>query len=336
MADGKKQVLLSGIQPSGKLTIANYIGAIRNWLEFQQEYDCYFILVDLHAITTRQDPKKLLDRCYEFLALYVATGLDPEKSNIFVQSHVHGHSELAWILNCFTYMGELGRMTQFKDKSKDKGENVSAGLFNYPVLMAADILLYDTDLVPVGQDQKQHLELTRDIAMRFNNIYGDALVVPDGYYPKVGAKITKLQDPSSKMDKSDENPNNSIFLLDEADEVRKKIKRAVTDSGRDVVYDEERAGIANLMSIYSSITGEGLKEIEEKYKGKGYGDFKGDLGEVVVEFLKPVQERYRSIIADRDGLAKMLARNAARASERAEKMIDRLHEVLGFIPARSG
>ncbi len=328
----KKKVLLSGIQPSGNLMIGNYIGAIRNWASLQEEYDCLFVLVDLHAITVRQDPEDLLRRCYEFIALYLACGLDPVKNTIFVQSHVPAHAELAWILNCYTQIGELNRMTQFKDKAKKHEGNVNVGLFDYPVLMAADILLYGADLVPVGEDQKQHLELTRDVAIRFNNLYGDVLTVPEPYIPEVGARIMSLQDPTAKMSKSDANASNYVALLDQPDLIRKKIKRAVTDSGREVRYDESRPGISNLMSINSCITGRSFAELERDYEGKGYGDFKADLAEIVVEFLQPIQERYRDILADEGRLAALLRDGAERARVRSRVILEKVHRAIGFIP----
>jgi tryptophanyl-tRNA synthetase len=331
-AEAKKKVLLSGIQPSGNLMIGNYIGAIKNWASLQEEYDCLFVLVDLHAITVRQDPKELLRRCYEFIALYLACGLDPVKNTIFVQSHVPAHAELAWILNCYTQTGELNRMTQFKDKAKKHESNVNVGLYGYPVLMAADILLYGADLVPVGEDQKQHLELTRDVAIRFNNLYGDVLTVPKPYIPKVGARIMSLQDPTAKMSKSDANANNYVALLDPPNLIRKKIKRAVTDSGREVRYDESRPGISNLMSINSCITDKSFEELESDYEGKGYGDFKVDLAEIVVDFLQPIQERYGEILEDEGKLAALLRDGAERASSRSKVILERVHEAIGFIP----
>jgi tryptophanyl-tRNA synthetase len=331
-SEANKKVLLSGIQPSGNLMIGNYIGAIKNWAGLQEEYDCLFVLVDLHAITVRQDPEELLRRCYEFIALYLACGLDPVKNTIFVQSHVPAHAELAWILNCYTQTGELNRMTQFKDKAKKHEGNVNVGLYGYPVLMAADILLYGADLVPVGEDQKQHLELTRDVAIRFNNLYGEVLTVPEPYIPKVGSRIMSLQDPTAKMSKSDANANNYVALLDPPSLIRKKIKRAVTDSGREVRYDESRPGISNLMSINSCITGRSFAELESDYEGKGYGDFKVDLAEIVVEFLQPIQERYKEILEDEQKLAALLRDGAERARKRSQAILERVHEAIGFIP----
>lgn len=333
MSKNGKPVILSGIQPSGAMTLGNYIGAIRNWVALQQDHDCLFMLVDMHSITVRQDPAALRQRCLEFLSLYIACGIDPDKNVLFVQSHVPQHAELAWVLNCFTYMGELNRMTQFKDKSQRHAENINAGLYSYPVLMAADILLYQTQQVPVGEDQKQHLELTRDIAMRFNNVYGPVFVVPEPYIPKVGARVMSLQDPTAKMSKSDANTNAYISLLDEPDLVAKKIKRAVTDSGSTIAWDPAvRPGVANLMSIYSAITGQTLGEIETAYAGKGYGAFKSDLAEITVNFIKPVQERYRAVYDDQQGLARILRQGAEKAQARSQKTLDAVHAALGFLP----
>ena len=332
----RKPVILSGIQPSGHLMIGNYLGALKNWVAMQDDHDCLFMLVDLHAITVRQDPQELRKRCYDFVALYMACGIDPEKSTIFAQSHVPAHAELAWVLNCYTYMGELNRMTQFKDKSKKHEQNINAGLFAYPVLMAADILLYQADKVPVGADQKQHLELTRDVAQRFNEVYGDTFVVPEAYIPPTGARIMSLQEPENKMSKSDANPRNYIALLDPPNEARNKIKRAVTDSGSDVVYDESRAGLANLIRIYSSLTGDSTETIEERYKGKGYADFKGDLSGIVVDFLTPLQERYKAIRDDKKGLDEILAKGAEQATRRARRTIAKVHKKLGFIQPTQG
>jgi len=330
-----KPILLSGIQPSGNLMIGNHIGALRNWVRLQDEYDCLFVLVDLHAITVKQDPSDLQRRCYEFLCLYLACGIDPAKNTIFVQSHVPGHSELSWILNCFTYMGELNRMTQFKEKSNRHSSNVNAGLFDYPVLMAADILLYNTNLVPVGDDQKQHLELARNVAERFNNLYGEIFTVPEPYIPEVGARIMSLQDPTSKMSKSDDNPNNYIALLDSPDVIRKKLKRAVTDSGKEIKYDEAKPGVCNLLSIYSAITGKSIDVVEQDYGGKGYGHLKNDIAEIVVEFLNPIQERYRELAKDRQYVEKILSEGATIARARSEMMLRNIHDLLGFIPRRN-
>ena len=270
-----KKRIFSGVQPSGHLTIGNYLGAIKNWVELQDDYDSFYCIVDLHALTVRQDPKELRRRSLSVFALYLACGLDADKNTIFVQSHVSAHAELAWILNCYTYMGELSRMTQFKEKARRHKDNINAGLFTYPVLMAADILLYQAHLVPVGADQKQHLEITRDIAQRFNSIYGDVFVIPEAYIPKVAARIMNLQEPTKKMSKSDENENAFISMLDTSDVIMRKFRRAVTDSEAQVRYDEEnKPGISNLMNIYAAVTGKSYEEIEQEFDGKGYGDFK--------------------------------------------------------------
>ena len=324
--------LLSGIQPTGNLTIGNYLGAIRNWVALQETCDCFFVLVDLHAITVRNDAAELLRRSYEFLALYLACGIDPARSAVFVQSHVPAHAQLAWILNCYTYMGEAMRMTQFKEKSSRYNENVNLGLLAYPVLMAADILLYDADLVPVGEDQKQHIELARNLAERFNAACGDVLKMPKPYIPEVGARIMSLKDPTSKMSKTDPDENTYIALLDAPDTVRRKIKRAVTDSGREVACDESRPGMANLLSIYSATTGEPIEATKERYAGKGYGEFKSDLAEVLIEFLRPIQQRYREIVEDRRSLANVLRRGAQTAGRRSGEVLNRVHRALGFIP----
>lgn len=329
-----KPTLFSGIQPSGILTIGNYIGALKHWIQLQQHYDCLFSLVDLHAITVRQEPEQLRHRCYEFLALYLACGLDPEKNVIFVQSHVPAHAQLAWVLNCVTYVGELNRMTQFKDKSARHADNINAGLYDYPVLMAADILLYGTELVPVGNDQKQHLELARNVAQRFNAGYGDIFKVPEPYIPEVGARVMSLQEPTSKMSKSDSNSKNYVALLDEPKDVERKIMRAVTDTGSEIVYDEAgKPGISNLMTIYSAVTGEDFRTIERAYTGKGYGLFKKDLAAAVVAWLEPLQTRYRELMADRGQLDALLRRNAHTAAERAQVTLERVHEAVGFIRA---
>jgi len=327
----EKQILLSGIQPSGNLALGNYIGAIKNWNSLQDKYNCIFMVVDLHSLTVRQDPKELRKRCLEFTGLYIACGIDPEKNIIFFQSHVSAHSELAWILNCFTYMGELGRMTQFKEKSAKHESNINAGLFTYPVLMAADILLYDTDLVPVGNDQKQHLEITRDIAQRFNNIYGDVFKIPEPFIPEVGARIMSLQDPTSKMSKSDSNPRNYIALLDNPDIIKSKIKKSVTDTGKEIIYDETRPGITNLITIYSSLTGKTYDEIKNDYTGKGYGEFKEDLAEITVNALKPIQEKYKEITKNKDYIQEILKKGGEEADRRARRMLKKVQKKVGFI-----
>ena len=328
-----KPVVLSGIQPSGRLTIGNYLGALKNWVTLNQQFDCYYMLVDLHAITVRQDPAVLRECCYEFLALYIACGLDPAKNALFVQSHVPAHARLSWVLNCYTQFGELSRMTQFKDKSAKHADNINAGLFDYPVLMAADILLYQAQKVPVGDDQKQHLELTRDVAMRFNNIYGPVFTVPQPMIPPVGARILGLQDPTGKMSKSDDAETNAVYLLDAPDVVVRKIKRAVTDTGNEVRFDiAEKPGVTNLMSILSATSGESFDVIAERYNGQGYGKFKQAVADAVVECLKPVQAKYREVREDRAGLQSVLREGSRKAASRADVTLARVHDALGFIP----
>ena len=329
----KKPIRLSGIQPSGHLMIGNYIGALKNWVQLQAQYHCFYVVVDLHAITVRQAPVKLRERCFEVVALYLACGIDPGVSTVFIQSHVSAHTDLAWILNCFTQMGQLNRMTRYKEKAHHHEGNVNAGLFDYPVLMAADILLHRADLVPVGDDQKQHLELTRDIAGRFNNPYGEVFTVPEPYIPEIGARIMSLQDPNAKMSKSDPNPNSYIALLDPPEVVRKKITRAVTDSGKEVFFDEQmKSGISNLMVIYSAVTGESLSDIEGRYRGKGYARFKKDLSDEVIAFLEPIQKRFRDIYDDRGGLLAILEKGARKARENAEVIIKEVHDRVGLLP----
>lgn len=330
----KKPIIFSGIQPSGKLTIAHYIGAIKNWKKLQENYDCLFCLVDLHAITVKQDPAQLRERCYEHLALYIACGIDPEKNLLFVQSHVPAHSQLAWVLNCFTHMGELNRMTQFKDKSKQHASNINAGLFDYPVLMAADILLYNSNLVPVGEDQTQHLELTRDLAMRFNHHYGEIFTVPEMYPATIGGRIMSLQEPLKKMSKSDPNENSYIALLDSPDIVRQKMKRSVTDSGKEIFYDEEnKPGIANLLTILAAVTNQPITQVAEHYRNvTGYSTFKNDVAEAIIEFLTPIQKHYQELRHDMPTLQKILQQGAASAREKSEKMLKKVYETVGFIP----
>lgn len=328
----KKKIIFSGIQPSGCLTLGNYIGALRNWVQLQYEYRCCFSVVDMHSITVRQEPKELRKRCMDFLAQYLACGIDPEENIIFFQSHVSTHAELAWVLNCYTYMGELNRMTQYKDKSAQHKGNVNAGLFTYPVLMAADILLYQTDLVPVGEDQKQHLEITRDIAIRFNNLYGQTFKVPEAYIPKVGARIMSLQEPTKKMSKSDENSNGFISLLDPPNTIMKKVKRAVTDSDNKIIYSDDKPGIKNLLTIYSSLTGEEISKIEERYEGKGYGEFKQAVGEVIIESLRPIQERYNDLLKNKDYVEQVYTSGAEKAYSISNRTLQKVYKKIGFVP----
>ncbi len=329
----QKKRIFSGVQPSGNLTIGNYLGAIKNWIPMQDEFECLYCVVDLHTLTVRQIPAELRQRSLNLLALYMACGLDPEKCILFLQSHVSAHSELAWILNCYTYMGELNRMTQFKDKSAKHADNINAGLFAYPVLMAADILLYQTDLVPIGQDQKQHLEITRDIAERFNNVYGDTFRIPEPYIPKIGAKIMSLQEPEKKMSKSDENENAYVFILDSEDAIIRKFKRAVTDSEREIRYDEtNKPGVSNLISIYSAATGKTFSDIEKELDGRSYGDLKEDVGQSVVEMLKPVQQKYNELIANKDYLNSILKDNSEKATYMARKTLSKVQRKIGLLP----
>lgn len=329
MLNGQK-MLFSGMQATGTLTIGNYLGALQNWITLSDEYTCLYCVVDEHSITVRQDPAELRQRARKLLTLYIAAGLDPEKNIIYYQSHVPAHAELAWILNCFTYMGELQRMTQFKDKSQKHADNINAGLFTYPVLMASDILLYQSDVVPVGQDQLQHLELTRDIAIRFNNVYGDVFTVPEPYLGKVGAKIQSLQDPAKKMSKSDENPNASIFLTDDRDTVIRKFKRAVTDNEACVRYSDDQPGIKNLITIYSAVTGKTPAEVEREFEGKGYGDFKLAVGETVADLLAPVQEKQARLLSDKAYVDGIIKTNAEKAEYLALKTLRKVQKKVGF------
>lgn len=327
-----KKVILSGIQPSGELTIGNYLGALKNWVKLQDEYECYYCIVDLHAITVKQVPKDLRARTLEVLAVYIAAGIDPDKNTLFIQSHVPAHSELGWLLNCNTYMGELSRMTQYKDKSQRYGNNISAGLFNYPVLMAADILLYQADLVPVGGDQKQHLELTRDIADRFNNAYSPTFKIPDPYIPKAGARIMDLQEPTKKMSKSSDNPNSYILLMDPPEVIRKKISRSVTDSIGVVKYSDEQLGVKNLMTILSVITGKTPEDIEKEYEGQGYAQFKKDVAEAIISELEPIQKRVKELISDKAYLESIYKKGAEKANYAAMKTLRKVQKKIGFIP----
>ena len=328
----RKKVIFSGIQPSGVLTIGNYIGALRRFADLQNEYDCIYCIVDEHAITVRQNPADLRRRCLELAALYLASGIDPEKSIIYCQSHVSAHAELAWILNCFTYMGELSRMTQFKDKSAKHADNINAGLFTYPVLMAADILLYQTSFVPVGADQKQHLEITRDIAKRFNGIYGDVFTVPEPLITKTGARVMSLQDPERKMSKSD--PEDTfVSLLDDADTVRRKIRRAVTDSETEIRYDpEQKPGVSNLLSIISALTGETPESVAASLDGQGYGALKSRTADCVIAALEPLQAEFRRLIADKEYLMKVLNGNSERAAYLASRTLRKVQKKIGFAP----
>ncbi len=325
-----KKVLFSGMQATGNLTLGNYLGALKNWVTLNEDYECFFSVVDMHSITVRQKPSELRKNARNLLILYIAAGLDPKKNCIYYQSHVSGHAELTWIMNCFTYMGELNRMTQFKDKSRKNEENINAGLFTYPVLMASDILLYQADVVPVGSDQMQHLEITRDIAERFNNIYGDVFTIPEAYIGKTGARIMSLQEPEKKMSKSDENPNASIYLLDDTDTIIRKFKRAVTDSENQILYRDEQAGIKNLIDIYSAVTDKTPEEIENEFDGKGYGDFKIAVGEAVASTLKPLQDRVIELSKDKTYVDEIIKENAEKANYFANKTLRKVQRKVGF------
>lgn len=331
MSETKRPVIFSGIQPSGVFTIGNYIGAIGNWVKLQDEYQCYYCVVDLHAITVRQDPEELRRRSLESLALLIACGLDPEKNVMFLQSHVPAHSELMWLLSCYTYMGELGRMTQFKDKSQKHADNINAGLFTYPVLMAADILLYGADLVPVGADQKQHLEITRDIAIRFNNAHGETFRVPEPYISPVTARIMSLQEPGAKMSKSDDE-GSYISLLDDEKTIERKFRRAVTDSDGEIRYaPEEKPGVSNLLTILSAMTGRAIADLERELSGQGYGRLKQAAAEATAARLLPMQENYRRLMADRPYLKRVMADGAARACRNAAKTLAKVRRKIGYL-----
>lgn len=327
----QKKTIYSAIQPSGMLTLGNYLGALRNWVMLQNEYDCIYTVADLHAITVRQQTPAFRKQILETYALLIAVGVDPEKSLLFIQSHVAAHSQLSWILSCYTQFGELSRMTQFKDKSAKHADNVNAGLFTYPSLMAADILLYKADLVPVGADQKQHLEITRDIAARFNNIYGEVFTIPEGFIPKVGARVMSLQDPTKKMSKSDENVNSWVAILDKPEDIMRKFKRAVTDSESEVAFREGKDGVNNLMGIYSAITGKNLEAVTEEFAGKGYGDFKNAVGEAVVEELRPVREKFDDLMKNKDFLQETWREGAVEAEKIANKTLSKVMKKIGFI-----
>ena len=326
----KKPIIFSGIQPSGTLTLGNYIGALKNFSKLQDDYDCIYSIVDMHAITVRQNPAELRRRCLELAALYIASGIDPKKSLIYCQSHVSGHAELAWILNCFTYMGEMNRMTQFKDKSAKHADNINVGLFTYPVLMAADILLYQTNLVPVGHDQKQHLEICRDIAQRFNGVYGDVFTIPEGYIQKVGSRIMSLQEPTRKMSKSD--PEDTfVALTDDADTIRRKIKRAVTDSDGEIRFDpENKPGVSNLLSIMSALGAGEIDALVNELQGQGYGTLKNRVADCVIAALEPMQNEYKRLIADKAYLQGVLDENAKTASYLANKTLRKVQKKVGF------
>ena len=329
-----KKLIFSGIQPTGTFTLGNYIGAVRNWAPLQEEYNCIYSIVDMHAITVKQDPVKLRQHSLEAYALIMACGIDPEKSIAFIQSHVKTHAELNWILSCSTQFGELSRMTQFKDKSAKHADDVNAGLFTYPVLMAADILAYNADLVPVGVDQTQHLELARNIAQRFNQKYGEFFTVPEPFIPKLGAKVMSLQDPTKKMSKSDENPNSCILILDDKDTIIRKFKRAVTDSDMEICYREGKDGINNLMTIYSAVTEKSFEEIEKEFAGKGYGDFKIAVGEAVADHLQPVRDNFSRLINDKAYLKECYTKGAEKALRISQKTVSKVYRKVGFVDAR--
>jgi len=325
-----KKIIFSGIQPTGCITLGNYVGALKNWVDLQKDYHCLFSVVDMHSITVRQDPIQLRKRCMDFLTQYLACGIDGEENIVYFQSHVSAHAELAWILNCYTYMGELSRMTQFKDKSSKHADNINAGLFTYPVLMAADILLYQTDLVPVGVDQKQHLELARDIAGRFNGVYGDVFKVPEPFISKEGARIMSLADPTSKMSKSDPNANATVSILDDKDTIIRKFKKAVTDSDGEIAYKDEKPGIKNLINIYSAVTGKTPDDVVGEFSGGGYGEFKLAVGEAVADHLAPVRQRYEDLSKNKDYIAKIYTSGAERANYLAARTLRKVKRKVGF------
>lgn len=331
MGEQEKKVIFSGVQPSGKMTLGNYLGALKSWTDLQKQFECYFSMVNMHAITVPQDPEVLRRQTIELLAQFIACGIDPEENTIFIQSHVPQHAELNWVLCTMTYMGELNRMTQYKDKSKKSEANLNAGLFTYPVLMASDILLYQADVVPVGDDQKQHMELSRDLAERFNNRFGKTFVVPEGYYPKGTARVMSLQEPEKKMSKSDSNENAFILLAEDADTTAKKIKKAVTDSVGIVRYTDEQPGLKNLINIYSAMTDKSVEEIVAMYEGKGYGAFKKEMAEAVVESLRPIREQYNYLLEHQDYLEEIYTRGAKKAEIRAQKTLDAVYDKIGFI-----
>ena len=326
-----KKRVLSCIQPSGLLTLGNYLGALKNWAAMQDEFDCTFAVADLHAITVRQEPAKLRSQIYSTFAILLALGIDPEKNTVFIQSQVPEHTALSWLLSCYTQFGEMSRMTQFKDKSQKHPDNINVGLFSYPVLMAADILLYQSDLVPVGADQKQHLEIARDIAIRFNNIYGDVFTVPDAYIPKAGARVKSLQDPTKKMSKSDDNVNAWVAILDNKDDIIRKFKRAVTDSDNEIRMSDEKPGISNLITIYSAVTGKTCDEVEREFTGKGYGEFKLAVGEAVADTLAPIKQKHDEIIKDKKMLEQLYRQGAEKAEHVARKTYFKAMKKVGFV-----
>lgn len=332
MEETQKKRILSGIQPSGELTLGSYLGAIKNWHTLADEYDCYYMLADMHTITVRQVPAELRRRTLTQLAAYIACGLDPEKNVLFIQSHVPAHAQLGWVLDCYTMFGELSRMTQFKDKSAKNADNINAGLFTYPALMAADILLYQADLVPVGEDQKQHVEICRDIANRFNGIYGDVFKLPEPYIPKMGARVMSLTSPQSKMSKSDKDQNGCVYMLEKPEEILRKFKKAVTDSEACVRFDpKEKPGVSNLMQIYAVCTGKSFETIEQEFAGQGYGSFKQTVGEAVVEMLRPIREETEHLLADKAYLESIYRAGAERASYVANKTLRKVYKKVGFV-----
>ena len=330
----ERKRIFSGVQPSGNITLGNYLGAVKNFVDLQNDYDCIYAIMDLHSITVRQNPADLRKRTMELLALYIACGIDPEKNIMFIQSQNPHHAELGWVLNCYTYMGELQRMTQFKDKSSKHADNINAGLFTYPVLMASDILLYQTDLVPVGKDQMQHIEICRDIAQRFNGIYGDVFTIPEGFLPKAGAKVMSLQEPTKKMSKSDENPKAYISMMDDFNVISKKIKSAVTDSEGIIEYregDEGKAGVNNLLTIMSAVTGKSIESIVKDYEGQGYGTFKNDVAEAVVEMIRPIRGEYDRIITDKEYLKNICEDGAQKAYSISRRTMNKVYKKVGFV-----
>ena len=327
-----KKIILSGIQATGSLHLGNYLGALNNWTKMQDEYDCYYMIADLHTLTIRNNPEDLRENTLKLIALYIAAGLDPEKNTIFIQSHVPAHTQLSWVLNCYTYMGELNRMTQYKDKAAKHADNINSGLFTYPVLMAADILLYSADLVPVGDDQKQHLEITRDIAERFNSIYGETFKVPEPFISKQGARIMGLQDPTSKMSKSAPDIMDKILLTDTPDEIRKKFKKAVTDSENCVRYDKEnKPGVSNLMTIYGLLRNKSMEEIQKEFEGHGYGDFKSAVAEAVIERLEPIQSKYTELLSNKEKLMEIVKQGDKKAEEKANKLLKEVYNKIGLV-----